>query len=150
MHSSSDNDSDVMFPSADHQFQTRDGVSLVDTSDLSPPLSQDAPTHNDTEPMNIGQSQPSAHAQGADTISDSRFVKHVPARGSEKPVEPGATWKSRKAREEYSRALDLVLDKSFNLSMLRGKRSFHYVTNRYTEDFGDPFDEAEQDPRKTR
>lgn len=117
MHSSSsDNESDAMFPSADNHSRAPRGGPLLDTSELSPPLSQEAPSQNDIEPMNIGQSQ--APAQSPDAADGSRFPDQVPSKGPEKTVEPGYVWKNRKAREEYSRAAEQILDKNFNLSRL--------------------------------
>lgn len=120
MHSSSDNDSDAMFPSSDHQL--RDGCgALLNTSDLSPPLSQEAPSHNDhgtrldVDSMDTGSSQVSGGGRTRDLMT----LPNILFKGSEKSVEPGHAWKNRKAREDYSRAMDQVLDKSFNLSGLR-------------------------------
>jgi hypothetical protein len=38
--------------------------------------------------------------------------------GMDEKKEPGWSWKNGKAREEYSRAMELVADKGFNLSEL--------------------------------
>ena len=116
--SSSDNDSEAMFPSANHQTQAPGSDSLPDTSELSPPLSQETVIPNDVapqrdiDPMEIGQGQ--AHRGNA--AGEPRIVNNVFFKDSGRTVELGHAWKNRKAREEYSRALDQVLDKSFNLS----------------------------------
>ena len=109
--SSSDNDSDAMFPSANHQTQAPGSDSLLDISELSPPLSQETANPNDVAPE-IGQGQ----AQRGNAAGESRIVNNVFFKDSGRTVELGHAWKNRKAREEYSRALDQVLDKSFNLS----------------------------------
>lgn len=118
MHSSfSDNDSDAMFPSSDHRLR-RSGGTVHNTSDLSPPLSQDVPSQNGPstqlgpEPMDTAASQNS----GGGRTKDLMTVANVMFKGSEKSVEPGHAWKNRKAREEYTRAMESVLDKNFSLS----------------------------------
>ncbi len=129
MHSSfSDNDSDAMFPSSDHQLRNGGGA-LQNTSDLSPPLSQDAPSHNDPSTRLDVDSMDTAASQvpGGGRTRDLMTVANILFKGSEKSVEPGHAWKNRKARDDYSRAMDQVLDKSFNLSRLRKPcDSLHY------------------------
>ncbi len=118
MHSSfSDNDSDAMFPSSDHQLQNGGGA-LRNTSDLSPPLSQDVPSQNGPGTHSGVESMDTAAGQipGGGRTRDLMTVSNILSKGSEKSVEPGHAWKNRKAREEYSRALESVLDKNFNLS----------------------------------
>ena len=119
MHSSSsDNDSEAMFPSSDHQPQIRGDDPLLDTSELSPPLSQDAPSHKDLAPqldvdlMDMGPGQ----AQDGSSRRDPMAVGSVFSKGPEKSTEPGHAWKNKKAKDEYSRAMDQVVDRNFNLS----------------------------------
>ncbi|KAJ5567448.1 hypothetical protein N7535_006754 [Penicillium sp. DV-2018c] len=84
-----------------------------DMGELSPPGSQ---THQ--ESASIGEfgtafvDGPSGQGQGqaADKASD----------------QPGAAWQSKRAQEEYQRAMEFVVDKDFSLA-----------------EFGDPFDERD-------
>lgn len=118
MHSSfSDNDSDAMFPSSDHHLRGGGGA-LQNTSDLSPPLSQDIPSQNGPGTRLGVDSMDTAAGQIPDDgrKRDLMTVANILFKASEKSVEPGHAWKNRKAREEYSRAMESVLDKSFSLS----------------------------------
>ena len=143
--SSSDNDSDAMFPSANHQTHAPGSDSLPDISELSPPLSQenvnpnDVAPQRDIDPMEIGQAQ--AHRGNA--AGEPRIVNNAFFKDFGRTVELGHAWTNRKAREEYSRALDQVLDKSFNLSKLCGQPRSRGPVDWSLENFGDPFDEAD-------
>ena len=116
MHSaSSDNDSD-MFPTADHPIEGRTlgGSRLAETANLSPPLSQDTPTQNDhvsqlDEAMDTGV-DPTPPSNSAMSIA------HMVSQDAEHKRVPGSAWNNRKAREDYARALEMVVDKGFNLS----------------------------------
>lgn len=132
MHSaSSDNDSD-MFPTADHPIEGRTlgGSRIAETANLSPPLSQDTPTQNDhvsqlDEAMDtsVGPTPPGNSAMN---------IGNVVSQNLEHRRLPGAAWNSRKAKEDYARALEMVVDKSFNI-----------------KEYGDPFAETVVEPKKS-
>ncbi|CAL5874620.1 uncharacterized protein PFLUO_LOCUS8917 [Penicillium psychrofluorescens] len=81
-------------------------------SELSPPGSQ--PQHMSQFPVCDFEAAPETIGAGAGAAA---------GKGSEPPV---AAWKSRRAQEDYQRAMEYVVDKEFNLN-----------------EFGDPFDERD-------
>lgn len=79
---------------------THNAQTTAPTSELSPPGSQpqqipDISTTTDYRPL--------AEAEAS----------NIPGKGPEQPV---AAWKSKRAQDEYQRAMEQVIDKDFNLS----------------------------------
>ena len=106
-----------MFPSSDQRSKDQHpaGPLIIEGSELSPPLSQDLSNQNDMalqmdDPMDMGPG-PSESSAG-----NPMSIRNAISKGAEKPAEPGSAWNNRKAREEYARAMEQVVDKNFNLS----------------------------------
>lgn len=130
--SSDEDEADALFPSAndppDAQNQPRASVSM---SELSPPASQDLPddpewtsfpaddmdvTDNHRAPGGGGLQK---HVNPAEVFESSGQVQSplkddYEIRGDAENA-PGFAWMNKKAREEYQRALEQVVDKGFNL-----------------------------------
>lgn len=92
-------DSDVIDTGA--RTPTHNAQPAAPTSELSPPGSQsqqipDISTTTDHRPL--------ADAEAG----------NISGKGLEQPV---AAWKSKRAQDEYQRAMEQVIDKDFNLSM---------------------------------
>ncbi|KAL8823376.1 MAG: hypothetical protein Q9191_005913 [Dirinaria sp. TL-2023a] len=136
MHSaSSDNDSD-MFPTADHPIEGRTlgGSRLAETANLSPPLSQNTPSQNDQFP----QMDEAMDTSGGPTPprTSALSMENMASQDTEHKRIPGSTWKNRKAREDYAKAMDTVVDKNFSLRL-------------DVEEYGDPFAETAVDSQKS-
>ncbi|MCJ1340918.1 hypothetical protein MMC09_006214 [Bachmanniomyces sp. S44760] len=133
MHSSSDeNDSDALFPSSNDPPSTFGQNALLSPShqygELSPPNSQGHPSQNEPGSTEISTE---VGEQQSHMELDSKAVEQAgpdeeiePIRNG--PQQPGWAWKNPKAMDEYHRAMEHVVDKSFSL-----------------REFGDPFDESE-------
>lgn len=173
MHSSSseDNDSDTMFPNDQQQEQRPPGSNLVHSSELSPPHSQEALGsdrvldlgHNQNDAMDtdvcdvlddslFGDSQKElGDAQGSSMSAEQLPVDSYISSEHTKKAEPGWAWKNRKARDEYNRAMENVIDKNFSLSEYFLQVSYKpSCSDRAPEHYGDPFDDGEgSQPQKT-
>ena len=134
--SSSDDDySDAMFPTANEPAPSHPNPALSELL-ASPPISQDprdqAGAGFEDDVMDFTESAnadigaegferfrgPAEVAGGAgDGLKPQTQIGNF-GRGGEadKEKEPGYAWNSKKARDEYQRAMELVLDKKFNLS----------------------------------
>ncbi|MCJ1373200.1 hypothetical protein MMC20_004427 [Loxospora ochrophaea] len=126
--SSGEDETESMFPSADDPQTPRHNpvLSEYQVNELSPPASQDPPAQNGI----LSQDDPMDYAEVQHVAQSQRHLEQLgPGENLEKngnaELEPGSSWNNDKAREEYLRALDQVLDQSFNL-----------------REFGDPFDEG--------
>lgn len=131
--SSSDEDSDTMFPTANEPAPAGPEPALSNPL-ASPPTSQDPPNPIDsgfqedvmdfTESANAniggnGFDHPGPGIAGSAGGALKPEAK-IPGLGRgwdlEKEKEPGYAWNNKKARDEYYRAMEQVVDKSFNLS----------------------------------
>ena len=108
-----------MFPTADNPItgQTLASSRPADTAELSPPLSQDGPIQNDhilqlDEAMDTGVGP----VQSSNSVTNSLQFGAAAAQDAEHKRIPGSAWNNRKARDEYARAMDSVVDRTFNLS----------------------------------
>ncbi len=135
MRVSSSDDSDAMFPTANEPAPARSNAVLSEVL-ASPPTSQDPPDQagagfqedmmdfTESANANIGGNgfdQHSTPAEVAGSTGGSR--KPQMKMGSlgrgwemEKEKEPGYAWNNKKARDDYHRAMEQVVDKNFNLS----------------------------------
>ncbi|KAL2866522.1 uncharacterized protein BJX67DRAFT_355024 [Aspergillus lucknowensis] len=99
--------SDAEEPKPGSQTPTRPSQTtfsqFAGASELSPPGSQ---TQNPANILDLGK--------GATSTED------------ESTEQPGASWMSKRAQEEYQRAMEYVIDQDFSL-----------------DEFGDPFDESD-------
>ena len=152
MRSSSEEDEiDSMFPSATDPPtpQNDPNLSHFSISELSPPTSQD-PQGEDGRAlqddfMDLTQAQDPMNSSSArePMITSSRSSRTL----VEAEEEPGYAWNNKKAREEYQRAEELLVDKNFSL---RANPCIfwepgHLSANAYgTGEFGDLFDESSQ------
>lgn len=136
MRSSSDEDeSESLFPSANDPPLGDDMTSsTVFPTELSPPTSQDPP--DPTEWEGFQDENPDTIPQEASTMARSKngadrsgtthglngnsshalFKDEFESSGAEQ--EPGYAWKNAKAMEEYQKAMDQVMDRSFSLSKI--------------------------------
>ena len=156
--SSEDDDSDAMFPAANEPAPT--GLNPTISNLLaSPPPSQDP-----ADAISIGDdvmdftenANANIGGNGSDQTMRSAGVAGS-AEGSQKSLnktgnsvkeedvekQPGYAWKNKKARDEYQRALEQVVDRNFNLS--EWCKSLHViapVNKNIQGEFGDPFDES--------
>ena len=108
--SSEDNDYDALFPNDQQQGQ-------LQSSELSPPNSQDPTTFGhigfaNDDVMDTGFLDVQNSSAPADQLSIGNLVSSENAQKSE----PGWAWRNKKARDEYARAMDQVVDKGFSLS----------------------------------
>lgn len=157
--SSSDEDSDTMFPTANEPAPAGPDPALSEPL-ASPPTSQDPPdpigvssqadVMDFTESANANIGGNGFDHPGSGTAGSAGGIQKPQAKmggfGGEwemaKEKEPGYAWTNKKARDEYHRAMEQVVDKSFNLS--KTFKTPHSGAKTYadvTEDFGDPFDE---------
>ncbi|MCJ1481393.1 hypothetical protein MMC06_001550 [Schaereria dolodes] len=135
MRSSSDeNDSDPMFPAASEPTtpQNNDILSQLRQAELSPPNSQDPPVANGTVDQKEHREDWMDFGEGLVPTEDSNDVPvdqmvwdSLPSKEINRHL-PGYNWKNSRAREEFHRAMEQVVDKGFNL-----------------REFGDPFDERD-------
>ena len=152
MRSSSSSDADdteTMFPTANEPSTPQSNPVLVpfQTSELSPPTSQDPPDQNGTglppeDLMDLSGGQDLLNANGMDEDVAARGVS---PRDEEEVMQPGWAWTNKKARDECARAMEQVVDKNFNL---RRSYTWEAVMGSGTDrvgvgEFGDPFDESE-------
>ena len=79
-------------------------------SELSPPGSQKKHTSESSNKVEAGPLPGREHEGNSTTGID------VEAESDEN--KPGASWLNRRAEEDYQRAMELVVDKDFSLSML--------------------------------
>lgn len=78
--------------------------------------------------------------EGNVTVNSSGSVSTTLGAEEMHPTKPGALWNNKKAEAKYMKTLEFVVDQDFSLS----KSPLWIpcvVTERYTEEFGDPFDE---------
>ncbi|PYH99071.1 hypothetical protein BO71DRAFT_314936, partial [Aspergillus ellipticus CBS 707.79] len=87
-------------------------------SELSPPGSQTQTTTLDGQGKSFGS--------GA--FIDSPLATQMQQPSLDQQAAPGASWTSKRAKEEEQRAMEYVVDQDFNLN-----------------EFGDPFDERDMD-----
>lgn len=119
--SPSEDGSDALFPSADDPPtpQNNDILAQLRQAELSPPNSQDPPGQNGAAPvddlMDVAEVQETENANGGG-VPLGMGPPLALDRDAEK--EPGYAWKNAKAREEFHRSIEQVLDKSFNLRKL--------------------------------
>lgn len=133
--SSEGDESEALFPSANDPPQAQNqSQTIVFSSELSPPTSQEPPEETGWNGFRDGDMD---FSESHGTLNDKNLQKHVSH--SDLPVsntqsksqatedyensedieqEPGYTWKNPKAREDYSRAMEQVVDKDFSLSMI--------------------------------
>lgn len=130
--SSDEDEADALFPSAndptDAQNQPR-ASNFV--SELSPPASQDPPddpewTGFQADDMDVTDSHGApgsdglqrhvntAEVFGSSSQAQSSLKDDYEIRGDAENA-PGFAWTNKKAREEYQRALEQVVDRGFNL-----------------------------------
>jgi len=129
--SDSDNGSDSMFPSANDpptpQNLSASALAQLRSSQISPPNSQDPFNVNGNLPqedlMDMSEHQ-LGEVSNAGLVNVKGDLSNEEQRDQEK--EPGWSWKNKKAIDDYQRAMEQVLDKSFNL-----------------REFGDLFDESD-------
>ncbi|KAL4932188.1 uncharacterized protein BDV17DRAFT_255092 [Aspergillus undulatus] len=70
-------------------------------------------------------SPPGSHTQSTGGMADfSSATGFDPTDGGDAMEQPGASWRNKRAEEEYQRAMEFVVDQDFSL-----------------DEFGDPFDE---------
>ncbi|KAL9104952.1 MAG: hypothetical protein Q9187_008841 [Circinaria calcarea] len=124
--SPSENGSDALFPAADDPPtpQNNDILAQLRQAELSPPSSQDPPGQNGAFPpddmMDVAEVQEIEDSnEGGDSVGIGGSV----ALDKDAEKEPGYAWKNAKAREDYHRSMEQVLDKGFTL-----------------REFGDPFE----------
>lgn len=157
--SSEEDDSDTMFPTANEPAPARPNPTLSDLL-VSPSPSQDptdAINRGDDVMDFTGNANASIGENGSDQTTrlagaaGGAGVNQKPlskagnsVNGEEAEKQPGYSWKNKKARDEYQRALEQVVDRNFNLSELC--KSLRMIATANTGDlgeFGDPFDERE-------
>ena len=116
--SSSDNESEAMFPSANDPPASQNDAALAQLrqAGLSPPSSQDPPHLNGTsvDMMEVIESEDFPNGEASNVQSGARRVH---GEGQEADKEPGYAWSNPRAREEYARAMDSMLDKDFSIGM---------------------------------
>ena len=133
--SSDEEESEPLFPSANDPTNAQtQAQATVFMPELSPPTSQDPPDENGWS----GFQDDDMDLTGNSAPTDKNVPKHVNPEelflsvASSKPQaregyetreeaehEPGYAWKNPKAREEYSRAMEQVVDKDFSLRTIR-------------------------------
>lgn len=141
--SSEENDSEAMFPNEQQQAQDLPSSGLAQSSELSPPYSQDPPG---SDTLGFGNDDimdtSTGPAPGPSATAEQIPIGNLLSNGNTQKSEPGWAWKNKKARDEYSRAMEMVVDKSFTLSeyfdvtLLAGLK-----VTRCIEQYGDPFTE---------
>ena len=118
--SPSEDGSDALFPSADDPTtpQNNDVLAQLRQAELSPPSSQDPPGQNGAAPMDdlmdVAEVQEIESGNGGGVPLG---MGSSPALDRDAEKEPGYAWKNAKAREEFHRSMEQVMDKSFNLRM---------------------------------
>ena len=115
--SSSDSESEAMFPSAnDPTTPQNNGVfTQLRQTELSPPSSQDAPHQNGVLEDVMDVTDVQGFGEAGDSLQPTTGRAH--GEGQEAEKAPGFAWSNPRAREEFSRAMDSVMEKDFNLRM---------------------------------
>lgn len=106
-----------MFPSEQQQSQNPPSSTVFQPSELSPPYSQDPPGSDNVGLGNDDLMDTSTGpVQASSGAADQVFLGDLMSNGDAQKNEPGWAWKNKKATDEYNRAMEMVVDKSFNLS----------------------------------
>lgn len=125
--SSSDNGSD-MFPAAETGIQNQHSAQSrpIDPEELSPPASQD------TMSQENAAAQPNDPMDISNALTNSNQLQpkneEWPSIRAEQKKAPGSAWNNRKARDDYARAMETVVDKNFSLSTALLCAEFHEKT----------------------
>ena len=105
-----------MFPTGQESYtlhgQSGNLLSAFREGELSPPHSQDQVQQDVDEAMDLRADDETM----ADDVVVGDGERELRPRGSTNGFEAGASWTNPKAREEYARAYELLLDKKFTLS----------------------------------
>lgn len=169
--SSDEDESDALFPTAnDPTITLNQPPATTFTSELSPPTSQDPPDqngyegyHDDNMDLEPPQALRDTEAQEQGHQSDffgvgpsgSNIAQHAQAddygRSGEEQQEPGYAWNSKKARDEYQKAMESVVDRNFNLRKKASDLSklpvaivVRIADTAILGEYGDPFNEHEE------
>ncbi|KAK2873255.1 hypothetical protein FQN49_002489 [Arthroderma sp. PD_2] len=140
----------------------RDTMSVAAMVELSPPGSQGPATREVT--MTGYNEAPKESMTSTGFLHDPEVNDGMPeGSASQMPSvlrdEPGAAWMNKKSEEDAKRVLEYVVDKEFSLSMSypRGSDSNIIIIQRFadlfvafTDEFGDPFDDRDINPTKTK
>ena len=113
--SSSDNESEAMFPSANDPTTPQDNAIFAELrqAELSPPSSQDAPHQNGILEDAMDVTDVQGFSEAGRNVQFATGRSHGEAQEVEK--EPGFAWSNPRAREEFSRSMESVQDKDFSL-----------------------------------
>jgi len=115
-----------LFPSTnDPSTPTQDLRPSAPSPELSPPMSQDQPG-DASAPSGLQAEDPmtsNALVVGGEAERPVNGTKGARPFKDDEQDQPGGKWKNKRAQDEYSRAMESVVDKDFNL-----------------REFGDPFD----------
>lgn len=163
MRSSSDEDeSETLFPSANERPLGEDhGPAVRFPPELSPPTSQDPPDPTEWEGFQdeIDDKIPQNASDMARSKDDKQYKgvalglngssSHKIHNGDNEPSgvenEPGYAWRNPKAMEEYLKGMGMTVDRNFSLRKNPMKLGFHFGLTLGTGEFGDPFDERENE-----
>jgi len=109
-----------LFPSTnDPATPTPDLGHIGQAAELSPPTSQDPPMPGDGNvAMDMGGEEAMMNNITGEEERAINGIKGLRTKDDEREA-PGGTWKTKRAQEEYQRAMESVVDKDFNL---RGSR----------------------------
>lgn len=174
--SSDEEESDPLFPTANESTNTLNlPPPTAFASELSPPTSQDPPDQNGIEdfhddsmdlepnrtPRGTGLKEVEGHPSGAYEISsvEQYGLADEHGRGGEEEQEPGYAWNNKKARDEYHKAMEFVVDKNFSLRKIPTAigismmvMSMAHISS-FLGEYGDPFndrkDAGDRSPVKT-
>lgn len=113
MHSSlsSEDETETLFPAANKPH-----LNQAFSSELSPPSSQDPPTCQNGAPAedDMMDYTPGQQNGNVAAVGEQTSVRES-GRKMEMGDKPGAAWNNPRAHEEYSRAMESVVDPKFNL-----------------------------------
>lgn len=117
--SSAEDETETMFPAAnDPPTPTPNTLaSQPFNSELSPPTSQDPPNQRNgaaTEDVVMGYTSSQQNGNGA-AVGEKVITREAAGRTRDTEKKPGSAWNNPRAAEEYTRAMEGVVDQKFSL-----------------------------------
>ncbi|KAI9878775.1 MAG: hypothetical protein M1830_010577 [Pleopsidium flavum] len=133
--SSAEDETETMFPAAnDPPTPTANSLPIHPfNSELSPPTSQDPPNQRNgaaTEEDVMDYTSSQQNGNGA-AVGEQMVTREAAGRTRDMGKQPGSAWSNTRAAEEYTRAMESVVDQKFSL-----------------REFGDPFDLSDMHLKK--
>lgn len=124
--------SDAMFPAANDASSNLHPTASNQQApgELSPPYSQDQPDADGDEAMDLTGDEPGSDVPGQATNGGMNYGgRNESTKAVEAKNMPGQSWDNPKARDDYQRQWNALLDKGFSLSKFNVWRRSMKATN---------------------